>query len=653
MIRSLLVLCLVGCLPRALLAQAIQVRVVQMGRAEVGQKVDLVPRIVVTMPGNAAIPSVTLRLADPDQPFLLRNASVPAGSSASIAFDSLRVLPVGYIAGSVTQLVLRIDVDGQEIPDTRLEIAVRPPNRDRLTLRAQIPDSIAIGVSFDAAIVASATMDNVTLPVRGTPVTLTLPDGRGAPEQRTGPDGRALFNGLVLSGGQPGNGQFTFSFPAFGRSTERSVGVMAGAPVSVRISRTLPTRFTVGADLDVEVTLRDAGKNLLDRQPVSLALDRPGGRRLGSTQMETDAHGVARVKLPYAGSAGEVRLIASAGAGADTVTMIAETGEPRLIEVVQDVTPRMVADSLLEQPLVVRLMDVGRNPLPHVPVRLELCWTESLDDAAMRCASDPSSRDRFFRGIHTRETDTVGMARFDSLRVLGPSGRYRFRAVVDGYQGARVESGWMRYDATDVYDRSFVIISAIKSITGAKPANEFFDIRFQFRVNGSLHITLHSELALSRVSSTDSVNVTSPQERLFDASVGVNYTLPWFRVRDPVTDAPERQAFVGAQLRIFSTVPYVVAHLGNVELARSVFRGSSMIGGFAVAPDTTPVLADGVSFRPSRYNILIDAFVRSDGVDFFKFLNIRGTILIPFAVKGQRPVSRIVIAVPIGGLNTF
>jgi hypothetical protein len=132
----------------------------------------------------------------------------------------------------------------------------------------------------------------------------------------------------------------------------------------------------------------------------------------------------------------------------------------------------------------------------------------------------------------------------------------------------------------------------------------------------------------------------------------LNYTPWYFRVLDAMTDTPERFLYVGAQVRLFNTVPYYGAQLGSVELARSLFNGSSLSIGYITPLEMMPVSIDGDVFRPARNNIAIDGFLRSSGFDFLKFLNVRGTVIVPWD-RGRRPVSRIALAVPVGGLITF
>jgi hypothetical protein len=146
--------------------------------------------------------------------------------------------------------------------------------------------------------------------------------------------------------------------------------------------------------------------------------------------------------------------------------------------------------------------------------------------------------------------------------------------------------------------------------------------------------------------------VRTNTKRLVDASAMLNWTPDLLKVTDALSDAPERYLFIGAQTRLFNTVPYAGAHMGVVELAKSPFYGSMMVASFVTPLQLMAVKVDNEVFRPARSNIALDAFLRSDGIDFLKFLNIRGTVIIPLE-KGRRPASRIVLAVPVGGLKSF
>ena len=206
----------------------------------------------------------------------------------------------------------------------------------------------------------------------------------------------------------------------------------------------------------------------------------------------------------------------------------------------------------------------------------------------------------------------------------------------------------IRYDPNWSLNRNYVSIGAIKSIAGATPENEFFDIRFRFRLTDRLVTVSSVDLSLTSRTSTDSVR--SNQRALTEATA--LFAFAFAARRDPVTEAPERQLLVGALWKVFNTIPYAGVWLGSEELTGSAFEGSAFGVGLVGSLYETPVVIDRETVRPQRLNVLADFYVRSADVPFFRLLNFRGTVLLPLA-RGIPMTSRIAILVPIDGLFTF
>ena len=278
-------------------------------------------------------------------------------------------------------------------------------------------------------------------------------------------------------------------------------------------------------------------------------------------------------------------------------------------------------------------------------------------------------KNAYFSGASTATTDVDGLADFTGVRFVGRGGDYSL-CFQEGTPGDDVPCAalavkllWRaNYNVDREFNKNFVIISAIHSIAGHKPANEFFDVRFRFRLPAGLSALVGADLNIERASFTekDTASLQSTRD-VTDAFALVNWSGRatksfWhnaMRVTDARTDALDRLLILGLQARIFSGVPYAGAHIGSVEMGHSKFFGSTFTLGAVRPLSYLPVkLSDDSPVYPVRNNLIAECFLRSSAVDFFKFLNIRATFLMPFETA-RRVQSRIAVAVPIGGITDF
>lgn len=641
------------------------------------QELGLVPERVATIrfgppgrPTNLGDTAI-LRATNLTDRYRIENA-VAIVRSGVATFDNLRVIPVSYAVSNPDTLWLQLTI-GQVTSTLRVPVRVRWP-AGALHLSLRMPDTMALEASYPVAVLATAAAPGGDLPIRNAAVLLKLPGRAVGANESTGDDGVANFESVALSSVKVGRVNIGVSSAGF-RSATKAITVLPGPIARVEIERTLPARVGVGMPLGITVSVRDAAGNGVPDQQVRVSVLRPGGSLFTDTLVTTTSRGSAASRFEYRGPSGRVTVSAQSATFRDSIILAMDPGDIPRLELIQDVEGQLIPDSILKTPLVLRVTDYGGNALGDVPVRVQLCWNIAERrqhkawfitltrgrPATQECASANERRDTdrsltrpFMRGEHRRLSRPDGTVRFDSLRILGPSGRYWLKASVEGSRADSLFSGYMLYDSYDVFDRSFVVLSAIKSVSGtAIPENEFFDLRFQFRIKPWLHVAVNSDIALSRKSTSDSVDVRGTQDRLVDAAVALNIRMPFFYVRDELTEAPERYPFFGFQVRVFNTVPYAAFHIGNVELVRSILHGSSLTIGYARAFDPTPVMVAQHPFRPARHNFVVDGFIRSSGIDFFKFLNIRGTVMLPLGETGRRPTSRIAISVPIGGIVPF
>ncbi len=194
-------------------------------------------------------------------------------------------------------------------------------------------------------------------------------------------------------------------------------------------------------------------------------------------------------------------------------------------------------------------------------------------------------------------------------------------------------------------DSSFVIISAIKSVAGERPANEFFDINLKF-LGVKPQMTLASfDVALTEVS-TDSVMGT--QKKLTEAGVVEDILTNW---------NADRSFMAGGVFKVFNEVAYAGVNFGGIELRNSKMMSSYLYVGFlwrlqAINDDNRVI--EGIT--QSYQNLYAEFALHSEEekIGLLKSLRIKGGILMPLVQSQVSGIlSRIVIEVPIGGIFSF
>jgi hypothetical protein len=635
------------------------------------------------LPADSTLRNAAVSLeAFGDAPYQLETASSTADVNGTVTFNDVRVRAKRFVLAQPVRVPVRVSANGNVLDTTSVSVLVDAPSRYLLDVEDSNPDSIGLGVKQELRAFVTADLGGRTIvPVSGASAELRLPNGvlAGAVSDSTGV---ARFRDLVVHGA-PGEVDLSFSIAGalVPIRVVKRVALVAGPATKVELTATTSREYRVGHAFGVWARVTDVAGNALRQDTVDLTTA-GGGAYLRAGESERSAStlhliptGTGSAKLAavrYLGPTGIVRLIGSIEDVADTVELVVSHGDPHRIRILQQPSTSIVADSAFELVPIVRVEDAAGNAVPNVTVTMRLCQPKHPNDpckdtsptasalltAGLVAGGTPSSVDAlgFIRGQTSRVSDTLGVVRFDSLAVVGPPGCYtlEFRRF-DMSDNAKGEfSNPMCYDVDRAYNRNFVIISAIRSIAGSvTPPDEFFDIRFRFRFGREWHGMVHSDLSVVRRSIEDVDSVRSTTKRLVDAALLLNWTDDkYMQIRDALSGTPERFLFIGAQLRLFATVPYIGAHVGSVELARSLFHGSSLSFGLVTPLQRMPVRVENEPFRPTPANIVIDAFLRSSGVDFLKYLNIRGGVLIPMT-KGQRPASRIVLAVPVGGLISF
>jgi hypothetical protein len=367
----------------------------------------------------------------------------------------------------------------------------------------------------------------------------------------------------------------------------------------------------------------------------------------------TDDRGIAEISVkawrPKAGSTTLGAVVGGRELASKTITIT--SGSASTLRVIRQPPVRILADSAFQTAPTVKAVDVAGNAVPGVEIHAKLCGRRHNEKAP----DDPSCLNprlgAELAGTLVATTNEVGEAEFKDLSFHGRDGQYYISFDASLYsttgQPVREKSSIFDYNPDDAFDRSYVTISAIKSIAGIIPENEFFDLRFRFRVAPRMHVLASTDLSLT-ARNTDSVKST--QKSLTEGGVLAN--LEVHRRRDPVSDIPERAIYLGGQIKVFNTIPYYGAHIGNVELGGSPFHGSSATFALLYRAYRNTVIVNGDTIQPAPKNLMADFFLRSSRIDFFKVLTIRGSILMPLQKEGQLS-SRLTIAIPVGQLDIF
>jgi hypothetical protein len=611
----------------------------------------------------------------------------PAADVAGYAVDRIEaarkngwLAPMTVRVGSYVnadRVVLPCTVIGSDADLIDLDVTVRPPEGVLRTAYSG-PSSVRIGEVFRPVVRAEVVpaRERRSLPVSGLQVRFSLP---GMPELSGTTDrtGTAVLAESMLRG-QPGPQPITImaSSPAF---SERRQSLLTVTKAAVKkIVHTVPASGNVMVDEElrtISVTLEDEFKNpVCSDGPITLRLlttpgslyDRPNeGDLVSEFEIPCVGNGGTFGHAAYWGPIQPLTFEIIADGVHDTVRVNAIPGYPTRLNVLDD-PPAFIRSDLVKQlrpAMRVRLEDEWGNRVPGQPISAHIlgCGKRNGNAVPGNCVKPQ------LRGATLLVTDTSGRVSFDSLVFIGTEGDdYNFCFIAidirlrgappacgDGGDRLSVVKGHMRYDVDREYNQNLLIISGIHSVGGTQqPVNELFDVRFRFRLPRSFSSLASVDLPLQRKSFTDTVGVRSTRSDVPD----ILYMLNWdssLRMTEPQTDALERLLFIGGQLRVFAGVPYAGIHTGSIEMGSSLFFGTTASLGYAWALSMMPVKAsDGTITYPARGNIVVDAFLRSSGVDFMKFLNVRGTFILPRA-PGRKVRSRIVIAVPLGTITPF
>jgi hypothetical protein len=199
---------------------------------------------------------------------------------------------------------------------------------------------------------------------------------------------------------------------------------------------------------------------------------------------------------------------------------------------------------------------------------------------------------------------------------------------------------------------NFAIISAIKSISGAKPTYEFIDLNLYLNVARYLNILMSADVAIKSSSDTNNARYKLSEAGLFLDFGQVFKSKNKYYLED-------RQIILGPLVKIFNTIPYYGFYIGNAEIRGKLV--SSYIN-VCFMQRLIGVENNGDSLNSSlgfHNNLYFEFAIHSEHIEFLKYLRIKGGLLVPLwgwqssAPKAKDIESRVVIEVPIGKVFRF
>jgi hypothetical protein len=205
---------------------------------------------------------------------------------------------------------------------------------------------------------------------------------------------------------------------------------------------------------------------------------------------------------------------------------------------------------------------------------------------------------------------------------------------------------------------NFIFLSAIRSVAGIPPSNEFFDLNLKFNYGGNMFTLFGLDLSLSPPAKTDST-----QLRINEGLATVNI---FFHKGEKLASGTlSRALFTGGGLKVFNQRAYMGAHIGSLEINGPLFSSylfagyyRDVYGGYAKIQNEK----NAVLFRNNFYSECALAFDnKKDIAGILSDIRIKLGIICPFTnsskdiVKpGSKDVQyRLVLEVPIGGIYKF
>lgn len=204
-----------------------------------------------------------------------------------------------------------------------------------------------------------------------------------------------------------------------------------------------------------------------------------------------------------------------------------------------------------------------------------------------------------------------------------------------------------------VSDSSHVLIMAIKSVSGEIPENEFFAATWRIKYFEPFYTLANVDIALANVNSD---SVESDTRELSEAGISILADVSQIMGTNR-RHMLERSIFAGLTTKIFNTEAYYGPSVGSIELKNSAFYSTYFILAYLrrfFPTNNQNRVVDGIKHADD--NLFAEFLIHSQEVEFFKYLAVKGGVLIP--LLGSRGEFsdiqfRITVAVPVGRVFTF
>lgn len=120
-----------------------------------------------------------------------------------------------------------------------------------------------------------------------------------------------------------------------------------------------------------------------------------------------------------------------------------------------------------------------------------------------------------------------------------------------------------------------------------------------------------------------------------------------------------RKLFIGGNLKVFNTIPYVGLSVGSMELAGPLVSSYLSLNYLYQMNGVDSVFVANLGKRMYKNNFYVEFALYSTQFDFLKLLRIKGGVMIPihtdepFKPSNKDIINRITIEVPLGSINAF
>ena len=425
-------------------------------------------------------------------------------------------------------------------------------------------------------------------------------------------------------------------------------------PTHVKSGASFGTRLIAKVTDSLGVPLRAARVSLEVTGPA----DASPVRIVGVRSATTDSTGLASFTgLGLSGGVGSYILTFTVGTATTAFPIVLEPGDATSLRVLA----RMPDDNCPDNRESVSVSSTPARSQFCVPFRVLLTDDagNEVKQSGLPVTSELSSGGGTLNGTATVETNRDGVAVFTDLSIDGPRGERTLRFTADGLKSDVSAPVYIDYAKFD----SHLTIGAIKTVSGSKPRDEFFDLSFVFPIwldrgpigfftLASIDVALNPDqvnqvtgdtTSASSEETTTGTSSNTPPSDLAEASASIN-----FMTSDSNSGA--RKIFGGLVARIFEGRFLFGTQIGSIELPSSALHGSHFTFGWLRRMGAVPDPAQGpdgaMAGQRARHNLFLNFLIRSETAPFLSAMSVRATIIVPLGRRDPDIQTRIVLSVP-------